>query len=141
MVGLKNRTQFYFPIKFQNKLQILNWLPSYKPQPVIRKSLTLWMEPSAVTAYLLTENLESNGFRNYIRTSMAFYDEVMALVDKGGATDGVYLDLCKAFDMFLHHILISKLEKYRFEGWAIQWTKSWLNGHSQKVVVNGSVSK
>lgn len=57
------------------------------------------------------------------------------LTDEESAADIVYLDFSEAFDNVSHKILIEKLLIYRLDELTLRWTKNWLNGQVQRVVL------
>ena len=55
-------------------------------------------------------------------------------------TDAILLDFSKAFDKVDHEGLLMKLEHYGIRSSLLSWTRSFLIGRSQKVLVDGKAS-
>jgi len=60
----------------------------------------------------------------WLTNLIAFYNDIISLVDNGRAVDTVYLDFSTAFDINSCNITIDKLIKYRLEKWTVRWIKS-----------------
>lgn len=57
---------------------------------------------------------------------VAYYDGATALVDKGWASDIIYLNFWEALDTVLRDTLAPKPNREGFDRWAIQWM-DWLD--------------
>ncbi|PKU37473.1 rna-directed dna polymerase from mobile element jockey-like [Limosa lapponica baueri] len=75
--------------------------------------------------------------RSCLTNLISFYDKMTRLLGQGRVVDIVYLDFQKTFDTVPHRILMEKLAAHCLDECTICWIKHWLDGRSQRVVVNG----
>ena len=71
---------------------------------------------------------------------LAHYDEILAHLAEGKNVDVAYLDFAKAFDKVDFGVLLNKLSRIGIRGKTLAWIKSFLQGRTFMVVVNGATS-
>lgn len=100
-----------------------------------------------ITEHLLEHNMitdSQHGFlpsRSTLTNLLDYLNRVTKLIDSGQCVDSIYYDYSKAFDVVPHKRLPLKLEAHGISGHILQWIKCWLSGRTQRVVLNGNVSK
>ena len=67
-------------------------------------------------------------------------EEWLNAMHKGELTGVLMIDLCKAFDLVDHSLLLRKLNNYRCSEDALTWFTSSLSERTQRVDINGKIS-
>ena len=84
-----------------------------------------------IILFILFEN--QFGFRKQnstVHTLIQITEQIRSSIENGKYGCGIFIDLRKAFDTVNHAILSSKMEHNGIRGMALQWFKSYLNGHT-----------
>ena len=66
--------------------------------------------------------------------------DMASVVNDSGQVDILLMDFAKAFDIVAHHRLLSKVTGYGIRGNLHRWITSFLEGRTQKVVIEGASS-
>ena len=121
---------------------------SYRPisiLPVVSKILEKHVS-STFYAFLKEQNLlhpKQSGFRSQhsCQTALTLMtEEWLKAMNKGELIGVLMVDLCKAFDLVDHSLLLHKLKIYRCSEEALDWFTSYLSKRTQKVDINGQIS-
>ena len=69
------------------------------------------------------------------------YDGWLRGVDSGNPVGACLLDMSAAFDVVDHQLLLDKLSLYGLDNSSKEWVRSYLNGRTQSVSIEGTLSK
>lgn len=110
------------------------------------KVLELHMKNSLCSFFLKYELLSTrqHGFTLSKGTESAlcdFQSQVVAALDRGSYSLGLFIDFSRAFDFVDHNILLYKLDRCGVRGASLALLKSYLQNRSQKVAIGSEVSK
>ena len=129
--GSKTKAKNYRPISLTSQLvKILESIIRTK----VMKYLT---DNNIVTHYQHGFVSKKSCFTNLLET----FEDWTAAVDRGCGVDVIYLDYSKAFDTVPHLRLIEKLKGYGISGSLLMWLMNFLQGRSQRIVLNGIQSQ
>ena len=96
-----------------------------------------------VMKYLTDNNIITHYQHGFVSKKSCFtnlletFEDWTAAVDQGCGVDVIYLDYSKAFDTVPHLRFIEKLKGYGISGSLLMWLMNFLQGRSQRVVLNG----
>ena len=79
-------------------------------------------------------------FRSCVSQLIITIDDFANCLRKHEQIDAIFLDFSKAFDKVDHEILLAKLEHLGIRNSLLNWSRSFLIGRSQRVVVEGMAS-
>lgn len=74
--------------------------------------------------------------RSTTSAMFALIDDIVANLDEGMVSAGVFFDLSRAFDTISHELLLGKIDALGVRGLALDWFDSYLRGRKQCVGVS-----
>ena len=105
---------------------------------IVKRELMAFLEDNSIISS------SQHGFRknrSCVTNLIDMLDTVTAALDENAHVDVAFLDFSKAFDKVSHPLLIQKLYSYGVRGRLLQWICSFLQGRTQQVKVNHSLSR
>ena len=107
-------------------------------EAAVRETILTYLKRNSL---LSTRQFGLLGGRSTILQLLTFLDKCVDAISRGNVTDVVYLDFQKAFDTVPHKRIMVKLQAYGISGVILNWINAFLNGRTQRVIVNGIASR